>query len=108
MRIRNFLFAGHAPGARLPALSAAAIQYHVSFGAGNFIRQPAGQPSRPLLVISAAFDVDLDVGASVTTTNTSGLHNTSISAFADDAQRQSIPLPGRFTWSFIYDAATDI
>jgi len=106
MRIRNCLFAAMLLGLAAPGASATTIQYHVAFGAGNFTAVPSG--AEPPILITGAFDVDLDVGASVTTDNTSGVHNTSITAFPTTPSGNPFPFQVDSPWSFIYDAPTDV
>ena len=106
MRIRNFVLGAMLLGLAAPGASASAIQYHVAFGAGNFTASPAG--TEPPILVTGAFDVDLDVGSSVTTDNTSGVHNTSITAFPTTPSGNPFPFQVDSPWSFIYDATTDI
>jgi len=106
MRIRNFLIAAVLLGFGAAGASATTIQYHVAFGAGNFTADPTG-PEPPIL-ITGAFDINLDVGASVTSDTTSGLYNKSITALPTFPSGDPFPFQVDSPWSFLYDQATDI
>jgi hypothetical protein len=78
----------------------------VTFGAGNFTADPTG-PEPPILV-SGAFDIDLDVDTNVPTDNASGLHNTSITASPTTPSGNPFPFQVDSPWSFTYDMINDI
>jgi hypothetical protein len=105
MRIRNVLFAAMLIGFSAGGASATTIQYHVTFGAGNFTAAPPG--AEPPILVTGAFDIDLDVGASVPADNTSGLHNTTISA-SNTFSGDPFPFQVDSPWSFTYDQVNDI
>lgn len=106
MRIGNFLSAAMLLGFGAAGAEAATIQYHVTFGAGNFTADPSG-PEPPIL-ITGAFDINLDVGASVTTETTSGLYNNSITALPTFPSGDPFPFQVDSPWSFTYDQPNDI
>ena len=106
MCIRNFLLAALLLGLSAATASAATIQYHVTFGAGNFTADPSG-PEPPIL-ITGAFDINLDIGANVTASTTSGIYSTSITALPSFPSGDPFPFQVDSPWSFTYDMANDI
>ena len=106
MRIRNLLFAAMLLGLSASGAFATTIQYHVSFGAGNFTAVPSG-PEPPILV-TGAFDIDIDTGLDQPIDNSSGLHNTSITALPTFPSGDPFPFQVDTPWSFVYDQPTDV
>ena len=94
MRMRNLLLAALFLGLGAGTASATTIQYHVSFGAGNFTSDPTGGVS-PTLILGS-FNVNLDIGNSVADTSI-GISNTTINGITVDSP-----------WSFTYDSTNDI
>jgi hypothetical protein len=88
------------------AASATTIQYHVTFGAGNFTASPPG--TEPPILVTGAFDIDIDVGLDQPTDNASGLHSTSITAAPSFPSGDPFPFQVDTPWSFIYDQPTDV
>jgi hypothetical protein len=105
MRMRNLLLAGLLLAFGAGGASATTIQYHVSFGAGNFTANPNPTSAAVPLLVTGSFDVDLDIGTSPSE-QTAGLHNTSIGAI--DFTANPYPFVVDTPWAFSYDKTTDI